>query len=92
MESARSLHVRNPAAALGSKGVVWAHNSHVGNAAFTEMGARGEFNIGQLSRLRFGESAFLISFGTEHGTVAASSEWDGPMELKTGKTLARGQL
>ena len=66
----------------GSKGVVWAHNSHVGNAAFTEMGARGEFNIGQLSRLRFGGSAFLIGFGTDHGTVAASSEWDGPMELK----------
>jgi len=66
----------------GSKGVVWAHNSHVGNAAATEMGKRGEQNVGQLSRARFAESAFLVGFGTDHGTVSAASDWDGPMEVK----------
>ncbi len=66
-----------------SKAVVWAHNSHVGNAAATEMGqVRGEHNIGQLARERFGWQAALIGFGTDRGTVAAASDWDGPMEIK----------
>lgn len=66
----------------GSKGVVWAHNSHIGNAAATEMSARGEYNIGQLCRKEFGQEAHLIGFGTYSGTVAAASEWDGPMQVK----------
>ncbi len=66
-----------------AKAVVWAHNSHIGNAAWTEMGQlRGELNIGQLVRERFGDEARLIGFGTHHGTVAAASDWDGPMEIK----------
>jgi protein-L-isoaspartate(D-aspartate) O-methyltransferase len=65
-----------------SKAVVWAHNSHVGNAGATEMAARGEHNIGQLCREKFGDQAYLIGFGTHGGTVAAASEWDGPMEVK----------
>jgi erythromycin esterase-like protein len=66
-----------------SKAVVWAHNSHIGNAAATEMGVvRGELNIGQLCRERFGTEAALIGFGTDRGTVAAASDWDGPMEIK----------
>jgi protein-L-isoaspartate(D-aspartate) O-methyltransferase len=65
-----------------SKAVVWAHNSHVGNAGATEMAARGEHNIGQLCRKEFGDQAYLIGFGTHSGTVAAASEWDGPMEVK----------
>jgi protein-L-isoaspartate(D-aspartate) O-methyltransferase len=65
-----------------ARAVVWEHNSHVGNAAATEMGARGEHNVGQLSREHFGEDAFLVGFGTDHGTVAAASDWDGPMEIK----------
>jgi erythromycin esterase-like protein len=66
-----------------SKAVVWAHNSHIGNAAFTEMGqVRGEHNIGQLAREYFGGDAALIGFGTDRGTVAAASDWDGPMEIK----------
>jgi protein-L-isoaspartate(D-aspartate) O-methyltransferase len=65
-----------------SKAVVWAHNSHVGNAAATEMAARGEYNIGQLCRREFGDQAYLIGFGTHSGTVTAASEWDGPMEIK----------
>ncbi len=67
-----------------AKAVVWAHNSHIGNAAFNEMGqVRGEHNIGQLARERFGDDAVLIGFGTDRGTVAAASYWDGPMEIKT---------
>jgi protein-L-isoaspartate(D-aspartate) O-methyltransferase len=64
-----------------SRAVVWAHNSHVGNAAATEMGTRGEFNIGQLARQAFGSSAYLIGFGTDRGTVAAASNWDEPMQV-----------
>ena len=69
---------------IHSKAVVWAHNSHIGNAAFTEMGqARQELNIGQLVKERFGEKARLIGFGTHGGTVAAATDWDGEMEVKT---------
>jgi protein-L-isoaspartate(D-aspartate) O-methyltransferase len=64
-----------------SKAVVWAHNTHVGNAAATEMGVRGELNIGQLARETFGPGAYLIGFGTNHGTVAAASNWDEPMQI-----------
>jgi protein-L-isoaspartate(D-aspartate) O-methyltransferase len=66
-----------------SKAVVWAHNSHIGNARFTEMGeVREEINIGQLAKQRFGERARLIGFGTHKGTVAAADDWDEPMEVK----------
>jgi protein-L-isoaspartate(D-aspartate) O-methyltransferase len=66
-----------------AKAVVWAHNSHIGNAAATEMGLiREEINIGQLCRDRFGNEASLIGFGTDRGTVAAASDWDEPMEIK----------
>jgi protein-L-isoaspartate(D-aspartate) O-methyltransferase len=67
----------------GAKGIVWAHNSHVGNAAATEMSSRGEHNIGHLCRKEFGESVHIIGFGTNGGAVAAASDWDGPMEFKT---------
>jgi protein-L-isoaspartate(D-aspartate) O-methyltransferase len=63
-----------------AKAVVWEHNSHVGNAAATEMGTRGEHNVGQLSRERFGGDAFLVGFGTDRGTVAAARDWGGAME------------
>jgi protein-L-isoaspartate(D-aspartate) O-methyltransferase len=66
-----------------SKAIVWAHNSHIGNAAHTEMGQlREELNIGQLVKERFGEKARLIGFGTHCGTVAAATDWDGEMEVK----------
>ncbi len=65
-----------------SKAIVWAHNSHIGDASATEMSSRGELNIGQLVRREFGEHAYNIGFGTDHGTVAAASDWDGPMEVK----------
>jgi erythromycin esterase-like protein len=62
--------------------VVWAHNSHLGNAAATSMGARGEFNVGQLVKEYFGDAALLVGFTTHHGTVTASSDWDGAAERK----------
>jgi len=65
-----------------SKAIVWAHNSHVGDSAATEMAARGEHNIGHLCRQEFGTGAYLVGFGTNSGTVAAASDWDAPMELK----------
>jgi protein-L-isoaspartate(D-aspartate) O-methyltransferase len=65
-----------------AKAVVWAHNSHIGDADATEMSARGETNIGRLCREAFGEGVYSIGFGTHGGTVAAASDWDGPMEVK----------
>lgn len=66
-----------------SKAVVWAHNSHIGDARFTEMGSsRDEINIGQLCREHHGDEARLIGFGTHEGTVAAATDWDGPTEIK----------
>jgi erythromycin esterase-like protein len=66
-----------------SKAIVWAHNSHIGNAAHTEMGwRREELNIGQLCKERFDQKARLIGFGTHTGTVAAADDWDEPMQIK----------
>src|SRR5208282_5096701 len=66
-----------------SKGIVWAHNSHLGDSAATEMSARGEFNLGHLCRQEFAEASYSIGFGTNTGTVAAASNWDEPMQIKT---------
>jgi protein-L-isoaspartate(D-aspartate) O-methyltransferase len=65
----------------GASGAVWAHNSHVGDASVTEMAARGELNVGQLARERFGPAAYAIGFGTHTGTVAAAHEWDGEIQI-----------
>lgn len=66
-----------------AKAIVWAHNSHIGDARFTDMGVtRGELNIGQLCREKFGREAALIGFGTHTGTVAAATDWDGDKEVK----------
>jgi erythromycin esterase-like protein len=66
-----------------AKAVVWAHNSHIGNAAATSMGWAGEFNIGELARNAYGDEVILIGFGTDRGTVAAASDWGGKMEVKS---------
>src|SRR5258706_450774 len=65
-----------------SKVVVWAHNSHVRDARATQMGERGELNVGQLARERYDRDAVLVGFTTEHGTVTAASDWGGPAERK----------
>ncbi len=67
----------------GSRAVVWAHNSHLGDASATEMGVRGEHNVGQLCRRSLGAEAYLLGFGTDHGSVIAASDWGGPTEVKT---------
>ena len=73
------LHRRGPDA----KAVVWAHNSHVGDAAFTDMGREhGEISLGQLCRHELGDDTALIGFGTDRGTVAAASEWGGAMQVR----------
>lgn len=73
---------RGPEDGVPAKVVVWEHNSHIGDASATEMGARGEHNVGMLARREYGADAFLVGFGTHDGVVAAASEWGGPMERK----------
>ncbi|MFN8583358.1 MAG: erythromycin esterase family protein [Gemmatimonadaceae bacterium] len=63
-----------------SRVVVWAHNSHLGDARATEMGRRGELNVGQLVRERVGSEARLIGFSTYTGSVTAADNWDEPAE------------
>ncbi|WP_087502240.1 erythromycin esterase family protein [Pseudomonas sp. SID14000] len=65
-----------------AKAVVWAHNSHIGNAGATEMGWKGQFNIGQLCRSAFGRDAVLIGMATDRGQVAAADDWDGDLQIK----------
>jgi erythromycin esterase-like protein len=66
-----------------AKIVVWAHNSHLGDARATQMGEGGELNLGELTRHRYGEDVVLIGFCTYSGTVTAASDWDSPAERKT---------
>ena len=63
--------------------VVWAHNTHVGDARATDMADRGEVNIGQLVRERHGDETLLVGMGTHRGSVVAGEEWDAPMERMT---------
>ena len=65
-----------------AKIVVWAHNSHLGDARATEMGRMGELNLGQLARERFGEACHSIGFSTYTGTVTAADDWDEPAREK----------
>jgi erythromycin esterase-like protein len=66
----------------GAKIVVWAHNSHLGDARATEMGERGEWNVGQLVRQRHGPASVLVGFTTHDGTVTAATDWDEPARRK----------
>jgi erythromycin esterase-like protein len=65
-----------------SKLVVWAHNSHLGDARATEMGEAGELNLGQLVKERYRADSMLVGFSTFEGTVTAASDWGGPAERK----------
>jgi len=67
----------------GSRGVVWAHNSHLGDATATQFAREGQHNIGQLCREMFGDEVYAIGQGTDSGTVAAASDWEGPLEIKS---------
>lgn len=72
--------------------VVWAHNSHVGDARATEVGADGQLTLGQLARERFGEDARLIGFSTYSGTVTAASTWGGVAERKVVRPGLNGSV
>jgi erythromycin esterase-like protein len=77
------LALQNHLQSGGGKGriVVWAHNSHLGDARATEMGARGELNLGQLTRESVGpRDCLLVGFTTYTGHVAAAHDWDGDVE------------
>lgn len=65
-----------------SKAVVWAHNSHLGDARATQMASAGELNLGQLVRERFASDSFLVGFTTHTGTVTAARNWDDPAERR----------
>lgn len=84
--NARASHFQTTANRLlefygGEKGIIWAHNTHIGDARATDMGSYGMVNIGQLSREQLGASSvFAIGFGTYEGDVLASTQWEGTME------------
>jgi erythromycin esterase-like protein len=87
----RDRHMAETLAALAAhlenqnqapKIVVWAHNSHLGDARATDMRARGEWNVGQLVREQFSEETVNIGFTTFAGTVTATDNWDEPAKLK----------
>ena len=82
VETLEALVAHLEGQAGSAKVAVWAHNSHLGDARATDMGRRGELNIGQLVRERNGRDAVLVGFTTHHGTVTAASNWDGPAERK----------
>ena len=75
-----------------AKIVVWAHNSHLGDARATEMSGRGEFNVGQLVRQQHARDAVLVGFTTHNGTVTAASEWDAPAERKQVRPALEGSF
>jgi erythromycin esterase len=73
------------------KGVVWEHNTHVGDARFTDMRDAGMVNVGQLMRERHGESdVVLVGFGSHHGSVVAGRSWGAPAERMAVPAARRG--
>jgi erythromycin esterase-like protein len=73
-----AIHRHMLAAGREGKVVVWAHNSHIGDARYTDMSRRGELNLGQLARERYADDVRLIGFSTNTGTVTAAHDWDEP--------------
>jgi erythromycin esterase-like protein len=72
--------------------VVWAHNSHVGDARATEVSTDGQLTLGQLARERFGDDSRLIGFTTYSGTVTAASTWGGVAERKVVRRALNGSV
>src|SRR6202158_3891144 len=73
-----------------AKVIVWAHNSHLGDARATAMGQRGELNVGQLVREKYTRDAVLVGFTTHHGMVTAASDWGGVAERKRVRPALNG--
>jgi erythromycin esterase len=66
----------------GAKGIVWEHNTHIGDARATDMKRAGMINIGQLAREQYGiNQVYLVGFGSYQGSVIAGEEWGAPMEI-----------
>ncbi|WP_433722184.1 erythromycin esterase family protein [Nocardia sp. CA-129566] len=76
-------HLSRSGARAPARIVVWAHNSHVGDARATEMGGEGQLTLGQLVRERHGQDCRLIGFSTCSGTVTAAEDWGGPARRET---------
>jgi erythromycin esterase-like protein len=72
--------------------VVWAHNSHVGDALATEVGSDGQLTLGQLVREHYGDESRLVGFTTYTGTVTAASEWGGLAERKFVRPALNGSV
>jgi erythromycin esterase-like protein len=67
-----------------SKAIVWEHNTHIGDARFTDMTNRGEYNVGQLLREGHAKKdVVLVGFSTHRGSVIAAEAWDGPIQRMT---------
>jgi erythromycin esterase-like protein len=81
-ETLQALDAHLSGAERPARIVVWEHNSHLGDARATELTRRGELNVGQLVRERYGTESRLMGFTTYDGTVTAASDWDGPAERK----------
>jgi len=75
-----------------AKVVVWEHNSHLGDARATEMSKRGEWNVGQLVRQKYGSEAVLIGFTTYDGSVTAAHNWGGDAERKHVRSALPGSV
>jgi erythromycin esterase len=73
-----------------SKAIVWAHNTHIGDARYTDMRHEDMLNLGQLAREQLGrENVFSLGFGSYQGSVIAGREWGAPLERVTVPTARR---
>ncbi|TGE29940.1 erythromycin esterase family protein [Hymenobacter metallicola] len=64
-----------------SKAIVWEHNTHVGDARYTDMASSAEVNVGQLARQQLGrENVFIVGFGSYQGSVIAADAWGAPIK------------
>src|SRR4030088_213234 len=90
VETLQALDAHLSSGGRAAKIVVWEHNSHLGDARATEMSARGELNLGQLMRERYGLQTILVGFTTYSGTVTAASDWDAPAERKNVRPALAG--
>lgn len=90
METLVALDVHLSEPGKQAKIVLWEHNSHLGDASATEMGKRGEWNVGQLVRERYKKEAVLIGFTTYNGTVTAATDWGGEAERKQVRPAMNG--
>lgn len=89
---ALEVHLRRRRPDEPTRIVVWAHNSHVGDARATEVGADGQLTLGQLARERYGGASRLIGFTTFTGTVTAASDWGGVAERKFVRPALNGSV